>query len=198
MLLDLEELAINYITYETSYDYGFYGISPLLMHPSDLDEDYFASFSNKYPLNKIDWCVDITLDDCEGVTNPSNIKWIIDKFIHDPKNYESLSFLTCNDTDLDLYLLSKVDYSYIDKCKQLLSDMLDKNNSKNLIAISQVAHQLKLSDVIYKIEKQIYEHFIEYQFMSIRDTEAHVKMIHTYIENRYKPFKYKKSKLIKK
>ncbi len=185
MLNNIENLAIDYITYDDVSEYGRCGICPsLITKPFELEE-YLTMFSKKYLLSKIEWCINPVLDDCDGVVGFENVKWVIDKFAFDPENYESLSYLTFDDYDdrLDLYLLSKLDLNYPDHCKVILLGMTDSDKGRPLLAVSQIAHQIGLLEIIYEVERRIYRNPIKYNSKAIQE----------YIKDRSKPFQYNPS-----
>ncbi len=184
MLDNIEKLAINYITYATSKDYGYHGISPVFIDPSNVDTPYIAALSDNRLISKIDWCINLDLKTAPYVHRDENRRWMLNKFVSDPNNYEDIYYNYCQSDNMKMLLLSKMDYNYPKQCYMPLFAMSCNHKQEVLTAVSQLAYHMKLYKIITRVELSMYE----MKYTKMYDYEK-------YVEDRTKPFQYNPGKV---
>lgn len=166
MLVDIEQLARRYIMYRGGSEEAEHGVLP----PSHLISSNFINrFVELYPLRLIDWYYDFKFMDYELISGKTKISyknsiWFLDKVMLMTHSRVYLciaeSFVSADDKyseDIILHFISVLDRSNIGETRSSLIALYNNINlPRVLYAISQLAHQMKLYDVVLGLETLIF------------------------------------------
>ncbi len=163
MLIDIEKVAISYITYRGGSDFAEHGVCP---PKYAIDYTFIEVFSRCYPIELIDWYYNFSLDDVSLISGANkmayrNSMWFIDKIFATSKVYAPIAkYLRVGrykyDIDIIVYFIEHLPVN-LGETKLSMNIIIDCSGITDnvLYAISQRAHQLKLYDVIVHLERLI-------------------------------------------
>lgn len=162
MLLDIEEVAREYITYRGGSEFAEYGVLPVV-----IDNLFIDTFAHKYPLKLLEWYYNFTIDDCDTLLaafSQSTLKnsiWYLNKIMPATKVYLSIATIIDRwNEKMIAKFIELMNPKYMGEIEISLKMLIERSISANICCcISKYAHQTKLYHIVWELEKHIFAYF---------------------------------------
>lgn len=162
MLLDIEEVAREYITYRGGSEFAEYGVLPVV-----IDNLFIDTFARKYPLKLLEWCYNFTIDDYDtllAVYSQSTLKnsiWYLNKIMPTTKVYLGIASVidSLNEKTIAKFI-ELMNPKYMGEIEISLKMLIKRSKSIDInCRISKYAHQTKLYHIVWELEEHIFAYF---------------------------------------